>query len=183
MSDTLGSISKCAFQRGIVKKDEGIADLSEVIELIKSELNVSTKKFSFFEVVEFDFIERSTEMAELVIQNISKQHSVAIRGTQVLSYIWTECTVSQFCDSCKKLKGTDKSFIKIKKAKQKVQDDSDEDETVEQFYDDNDYGQTDDEKNEEDDIESDNDSEEEDDDFSRVILFGDSMVDNGTLVY
>ena len=61
--DTLGSISKCAFQRGIVKKDEGIADLSEVIELIKSELNVSTKKFSFFEVVEFNIIERSTERA------------------------------------------------------------------------------------------------------------------------
>ena len=109
------------------------------------------KKISFFKVVEFDFIERSTERAELVIQNISKQHSVAIRGTQVLSYIWTctECTVSQFCDSCKKLKGTDKSFIKIKKAKQKVQDDSDEDdETVEQFYDDNDNGQMDDENNE-----------------------------------
>ena len=47
VSDTLGSISKCAFQRGIVKSDEGIADLSEIIELIKSELNVSTKKFHF----------------------------------------------------------------------------------------------------------------------------------------
>ena len=43
ISDTLGSISKCAFQRGIVKSDEGIRDLDEVIELIKSELNVSTK--------------------------------------------------------------------------------------------------------------------------------------------
>ena len=64
------------------------------------------------------------------------------------------------------MKGTDKSFIKIKKAKQKVKDDSDEDdETVEQFYDDNDNGQTDDENNEEDDIESDNDSEEVDEEF------------------
>ena len=45
----LCGISGSAFQRGIVKKDEGIADLSEVIELIKSELNVSTKKNQFLQ--------------------------------------------------------------------------------------------------------------------------------------
>lgn len=86
VSDTLGSISKCAFQRGIVKSDEGIADLSEIIELIKSELNVSTKKFSFFEVVPFDFIERSTKRPHLAIPLISKLHSASVNGTKAISH-------------------------------------------------------------------------------------------------
>ena len=113
VSDTLGSISKCAFQRGIVKSDEGVADLSEVIELIKSELNVSTKKFSFFEVVPFDFIERLTKRPHLTIPDVSKLHSISLNGTQVISHRWTctDCTVSQLCSCCKNETGFEKTSI------------------------------------------------------------------------
>ena len=184
VSDTLGSISKCAFQRGILKKDEGIENLSDIIELIKSELNVSTKKFSFFEVVPFDFIERATSRPGLVIKDISKKHSVTIKDSQVLSYRWTctECTLSEFCESCQQLKGVDKSAIKMFQTKPKKTnkdgdldqndqgenlDENDPDEIqVEKFYDDNDNGQTDDEDDDHDRVESDDDSDEgEVDDF------------------
>ena len=173
VSDTLGSISKCAFQRGIVKSDEGIADLSEVIELIKSELNVSTKKFLFFEVVSFDFIERSTERAHLAIPLISKLHSAALNGTKVISHRWscTDCTVSMLCESCKVQSGFDMKAAKMKKSKSKKQDNKDDEDddipVAEQFYDDDDNGQTDDEDEEDDQIESDDDESDEeiDDEF------------------
>ena len=129
ISDTLGSISKCAFQRGIVKRDEGIEDLLGVVELIKSELNVSTKKCTFFEIVSFDFIDRSTSRPRLTIPNISKLHSVALNGTSVISHQWTctDCTVSVLCDICKSQKGSSKSLIKFPDGPQcSTEDDSPE---------------------------------------------------------
>ena len=158
VSDTLGSISKCAFQRGIVKSNEGVEDLSEVITLIKSELNVSTKKFSFFEVVSFDFIDRLTKRPHLAIPDVSKLHSVSLNGTKVISHRWTctDCTVSQLCTSCQNETGFDKTSITTKTTKSKSkQQDKDEDDTPEQFYDDDDNGQTDDEDQDDDQIESD----------------------------
>lgn len=46
VSDTLGSITKCAFNRGNLKLDEGISTL-------KSESKPTTKKFNFFHIEEF----------------------------------------------------------------------------------------------------------------------------------
>ena len=163
VSDTLGSISKCAFQRGIVKKNGGIADLAEVIELIKSELNVSTKKFTFFEIVPVGFIERSTGRPHLSIANVSK-HSVALNGSSIISHKWTctDCTVALLCNNCKTLQGTSKTLIKFREGQSNA-----EEIPSERFYDNDDDGQTDDGDNDEDLVESEEESDDEEEEKFR----------------
>ena len=184
VSDSLGSISKCAFLRGVVKKDEGISSLTDVIDLIRSELNVSTKKFKFFEVLPFDFIERKVTRPELVIPNVSKKHSVTVRGDDVISHVWTctDCTVATMCENCKKAKGISKTNIKIKEASKKrkkkeagenveeeereeVEEEVEDEEVVEgeieKFVDEEDDGQTDDDNEDDDDPSDDEDEEDE----------------------
>ena len=63
ISDTLGSICKCAFNRGLLKNDEGVASLSDIVYLIKSEMNMSTKKLISFKCL------------SLVLHNIQKTQS------------------------------------------------------------------------------------------------------------
>ena len=54
ISDTLlGSTVKCAFNRETVKKDKGVTLLADIVNLIRSEIKQSTKKFTFFIVEEF----------------------------------------------------------------------------------------------------------------------------------
>ena len=167
VSDTLGSIAKCAFLRGVIKKDEGIDGLLDIIDLIRSELNVSTKKFTFFEVIPFDPIDRKSSREGLPIPNISKQHGVSVHEDKVVSHMWTctECTVAVICESCKVKGGVLKSDIKIVPPKTKSadnDDESDEEDDVEKFADEKDDGQTDDDDEDDDDA---SDSEGEDDEY------------------
>ena len=73
ISDTLGSIIKCAFNRAIKKEDEG-ATLADIVNLIRSEIKQSTKKFNFF-IEEFDDLQWETDRETRPVPNISKLHS------------------------------------------------------------------------------------------------------------
>ena len=46
-SDTIGSIVKCAFLRGIYQQDDGIANIDDMVSLIESQLSSEMKWFQF----------------------------------------------------------------------------------------------------------------------------------------
>ena len=48
ISDSIGFIVKCAFQRGIIKRNEGITTAAEIVKIIRVEVKESTEKFTFF---------------------------------------------------------------------------------------------------------------------------------------
>ena len=57
ISDSIGSIVKCAFQRGIAKSEQGLTTCKEIVEVIRAEVKPETAKFKFFIVEEFDSFE------------------------------------------------------------------------------------------------------------------------------
>ena len=161
VSDTIGSIVKCAFIRGIQKNDEGLQNLSDMLSLIKSELKESTAKFEFFAVEEFGETERVLLRNELVIPNITKVHIILMTGDDLVAQWWTclECRVNVVCERCKKTPIVSKfSIVQEKKRKPKKKkneshesEESEDSETEsavedggeENFYDSEDNGYTD----------------------------------------
>ena len=73
ISDTLGSTVKCDFNRAMKKEDEG-ATLADIVNLIRSEIKQSTKKFNFL-IEEFGDLQRETDQEARPVPNISKLHS------------------------------------------------------------------------------------------------------------
>ena len=99
ISDTLVSICKCAFNRALLKND-GVASLSDIVDLIKSEM---------IEVLEFGSTHRKSARDELIIPLISKKHSLVLIGDKVIYNTCTDCTVFQLCNSCMSENGINKS--------------------------------------------------------------------------
>ena len=166
-SDTLGSITKCCFNRALFKSEEGISSISDIVALIKSELKESTKKFDFLVVEEFGSTQRLLERNELVIPRISKLHSVTLINDAIIAKEWscTECRVSKLCNDCVKIKSISKSVMK-KGSNDSNDDDDDtnEEQNFDTLYDDDDEGKTD---------ESDSDMDSTDEDDEKEIQPGD----------
>ena len=59
ISDSIGSIVKCAFQRGIMKRNEGITTAAEIVKIIRDEVKESTEKFTFFIIEKFEAFSRN----------------------------------------------------------------------------------------------------------------------------
>ena len=156
-SDTIGSIVKCAFIRGMCSRDEGIANIGDMINLIKSKLSSHMKKFVFFKVEGFDFIVRKQKLNELVIPELSKIHGIVVTGDKLVASYWTcqQCRINQVCSECQKLKGRDKSHTKVNEEEGEEEVESEVDN--EQFHDSEDDGA----KDESDSDESDVDAEED----------------------
>ena len=133
-SDTIGSIVKCAFLRGMYTTDEGISDINDMISLIKSQLKSSMKKFKFFDVESFGFINRKRARNELPIPEISKVHSIVVSADKLIASYWTclQCRIDKVCSECLKLEGIQLSLMKVV---EEVEDDS-EDEPIHDSEDD-----------------------------------------------
>ena len=154
ISDTLGSITKCSFNQAILKHDEGVRSLENVVNLIKSEMKESTKKFNFLVVEEFGFIERDNDRQAEAVPNISKLHAFRIIGKQLVGRPWTctDCTVQNPCESCQ-----EGNFNVLEMEGDDTESESSSDE-IENFYDEDDAGQTD--QSGSDDTDSENDDED-----------------------
>ena len=152
-SDTIGSIVKCAFLRGMYSKDEGISSIGDMVSLIISQLNSSMKKFKFFNVESFGFIPRKTNRNALVVPEITKIHSIVLSGEKIIPRYWTclQCRINKVCSECLKLPGLAKSKIKVSEGE--LSDDNDD----EQFHDSDDDGATDQSDSDESDTEVDED--------------------------
>ena len=61
ISDTVGSIVKMAFDRGLKKGDGGVQHVSQVVELMRDNIQSTTKSFENFLIEEFLPIRRPTK--------------------------------------------------------------------------------------------------------------------------
>ena len=138
-SDTIGSIVKCAFVKGTAKANQGIGKASDVVELVAANVKSETKKFDFFIIEEFPFIERIEEKdcASFEINGISKAHQLYVRDEGLvadeLSCIY--CTPHKLCDECE-----EKDYYQVD-----AENSGEDDDNADGFIDVDDIGQSDEE--------------------------------------
>ena len=60
ISDTIGSIVKCTYLRGMLKQEQGIHWVKDIVSVIKSDLKTKTKKFTYSFVEEFGTTDRAS---------------------------------------------------------------------------------------------------------------------------
>ena len=163
--DTIGSIVKCAFLKGIAKDDKGIGKAGDVVELVRKNVKAETKKFDFFIVEEFPFMDRidENERETFEITGISKLHQLFVRDGGLVADEWicTSCTPSSLCPEC-----LTKDYWQLECEEEEV----DEDEEGERIHDDEDLGHSDEE------------SEDESDDDDEVFA-GNSNFSPGDVVW
>ena len=107
LSDTIGALVKHAFYRGIKKRDVGVRCASEIVDVVKENINCETENFKNFVIQEVgdgpnDSKEELKTLAE-PLTGISKFHAIWINSNgklkgQELSCL--TCTVSKRCDKC-----------------------------------------------------------------------------------
>ena len=140
ISDSIGSIAKCAFLRAMMKHAFGIMDIDEVLTLIQSEIKPQTKKFSFFLVEKFGtFSKRATDNRSYCkVPGIMSQHSMKLVGDGIVMSQWTclQCEVNKLCSVCSKKKRLGLTTLGDVESNDSQIDDSIQDES--------DVGQTDD---------------------------------------
>ena len=106
ISDTIGSIVKCAFLRGQLKTgDHGVHSAREVVDIVRGELQDSTKKFDFFVVREVPPLQRvpANKRIKYTYRGIMLKHSIKLsHGNSLLldELSCMECTVAKLCGNC-----------------------------------------------------------------------------------
>lgn len=103
VSDSIGSIVKCAFQRGISKLDEGVKTASDIVQVINNETKDATPKFKFFIVEEFGEIEHIETDIEYPLPGIRSIHSLKLFGHGIIASTLSclNCTAASLCATCK----------------------------------------------------------------------------------
>ena len=106
VSDTTGSIVKCAFLKAIAKENEGISNSKDVVRLIKEATKLQTPKFDFFLVDEFPFVERipEKERDSFIINGITKLHHLVVKDNGILAdeTPCVNCCPDMLCEECDK---------------------------------------------------------------------------------
>ena len=95
ISDTLGSIIKCAFNQALVHEDEGLARPTDVVNLIRSQSKEATMKFNFLIIEEFGDTICETDWEVRLVPNISELHSFRLFKDYRTDYSKTFLGVSQ----------------------------------------------------------------------------------------
>lgn len=74
VSDTIGSIIKCAFTKEMNTYNQGIQYANDVVRLVKERVKKRTEKFDFFIVEEFHQIDRvpASQRPEIALPGIQK---------------------------------------------------------------------------------------------------------------
>ena len=102
-SDTIGSIVKAAFDRGLLKdKSRQVVSVDDVAKITKENLNEKTKKFDFVDIETFPEVKRLTERDELAIDGITLVHSMVVRNDNlhIKEISCINCNVSSLCEDC-----------------------------------------------------------------------------------
>ena len=96
ISDTVISIVKCAYLRDMLKHEQGIHRVKDIVSVIKSELKTTTEKFTYFLVEEFGTTESITSRDECLIDGMMKLQRLVTQNDKVilLPRTCTNCTVS-----------------------------------------------------------------------------------------
>jgi hypothetical protein len=101
VSDSIGSIVKCAYLRAMANSDLGVSSAAEVITIIKTALKEKTTNFEFFILEEFGQTAR-LDGKEKKIEKILTIHSLAMGPSGVVArqFSCLDCSVAQLCDNC-----------------------------------------------------------------------------------
>ena len=86
--------------RDMLKHEQGIQYVKDILSVLNSELKMTTKKFTYFIVEELGTAERITSWDECPVNGILKLHSLVAQNGKVILLPWT-CTVSLICRECK----------------------------------------------------------------------------------
>ena len=107
ISDKIGLIVETAYVRGMLKHEQVIRCVKDIVSVIKSKLKKTTKKFMYFLVEEFGKTEHINSREQCPINGIMKLHSLVPQDDKVILLLWTckSCTVSVICHECKGRKG------------------------------------------------------------------------------
>ena len=95
LSDTIGSLTKQAFTRGIKTNDVGITNIDDIIKLIMENINTATEKFDNFLIVKMEpCLRPSKEDADRLaepLEGISRFHSIWIDQDNKLRGVELSC--------------------------------------------------------------------------------------------
>ena len=165
-SDSIGSIVKCAFMRGILKKRAPVQSVDGILSIILEEAKPSTEKFTSFIVEKFGWFKKKlpTSRNYCKVKGIMGLHSLKLHDGKITlrDLTCTACPVDGLCNDCKSLSQVDKSKVKVPEEieyfeVEEVNDDDDDSEPEDgECRDDDDNGFTDDtsdESEEEEDVE------------------------------
>ena len=102
LSDSIGSIVKCAFQWGIMKNNEGITTTAEIFKIIRVEVKESTEKFTFFIVEELEVFSRGDTEEGYPLAGILGIHSLTVHHEGILAQKLScrDCKPSGLCPGC-----------------------------------------------------------------------------------
>ena len=115
VSDSIGSIVKCAFIRGMMKSEGGVQDLNDIHELIESQIKDKTEKFDFFVVEKFGSFKKKSSKSRSYckVTGIMALHSFKLLNDCVYLSALTcvDCQINELCDACLKLRIVHKDDI------------------------------------------------------------------------
>ena len=102
ISDSIGSIVKCAFQRSIAKSDQGITEVREIVDIIKKEVKNVTPKFEFLVVEEFPPFEREENILNYPLVGILNIHTLKLHPDGILAQTLSclDCKAQSLCLKC-----------------------------------------------------------------------------------
>ena len=119
--DTVGSIVKMAFDRGLKKGDGGVQHVSQVVELMRDNIQSTTKSFENFLIEEFLPIRRPTKKILLAraipLEGISRMHSIFFTSNDIITgsvLTCIQCTIKDRCTTCNVAKEKSKRTRKNK---------------------------------------------------------------------
>ena len=85
ISDSIGSIVNCAFQRGIIKCNEGITTTAEIVKIIRVEVKDLQRSSLFFIVEEFEAFSRDDAEEVYPLAGILGIHSLTVHHEGILA--------------------------------------------------------------------------------------------------
>ena len=133
---------------GMLKSQQGVRGIDDILSVIQSEIKTKTKKFEFFMVEIFgDFLKKTPESREyLNVVGIMKAHSLKLCNDNIIVSEWTcTCSVQSTC-TCSSKKSINKAKIVKPAIVEFVEKDVQSEELVdneELIQDSDDNGQTD----------------------------------------
>ena len=115
VSDTIGSIIKCAFTKEMNTFNEGIESAHDVVKLVTEGRKERTEKFEFFIIEEFGSTERipAKERPAIPLPGIQKTHYLYVFDDTLYAKELgcTVCTVDSVCESCRTSKPVEESLL------------------------------------------------------------------------
>ena len=144
VSDSIGAIVKCAFIRGILKTQQGVTNIDDILSVIHTKTKPSTKKIDFFIVEKLGWFQKQlpTSGKYCKIEGIMAWHSLKLFEQKVVlrDLTCTECPFDALCKYCESLK----QVSQIEYVEMDILSDNDDDDDMDSdCHDDDDDSQTD----------------------------------------